>query len=476
MPVHHGSTCSCGDFWLVSPLEVTMKFNLQNPLLMLALGVFLGAGVVGAVWILRPSEKPLEVEATRQVTTARRSSSSRINHDGEFRGRQRGEERVKSVSTKDPQEAWRRALQIQNFVERSASISTLMEEWARTDPLAALAMAETLPAGKLRTDAFTAACGAWASEHPADAGKWALSHLTGTLAGDVCGVIAEAWAQKNPVAAAAWVSGLPSGPMSEAATATVVSSWASQDPHAAAQWIASFSDSDRKTTAMSNLVSEWCSHSPDEAARWVTGRLGNPEASELTEALIGSWSSQDPQAASAWVMKLAAELQGSAASTLISSWADTDPKAAAQWAARLPQGDSRNEAISTLASTWAAAEPENAVAWVSSLPDSPEQREALDDSIRAWTALDPADLGKWVELQPPNETTDHLRSVAGMTLLESQPQDAMAMVMKISDAGQRDPVLSRLLKRWGREDAAAAKAWAAKNGFSDRLSTPPPSE
>ena len=175
-------------------------------------------------------------------------------------------------------------------------------------------------------------------------------------------------------------------------------------------------------------------------------------------------------------MKLPAELQGSATSTLISSWAGTDPKAAAEWAARLPESDSRNEAISTLASAWSAAEPANALAWVSHLPDSPEQREALDDSVRAWTELDPADLGKWVNQQPPNATTDHLRSVAALVLVESQPQDAMAMVMKISDPATRDPALTQLLKRWGREDAAAAKAWAGKNGFAERLSTPPPSE
>jgi hypothetical protein len=462
-------------FLLFSLITAFMKLNLQNPLFVLALGVFLGGAVVGTAWVLRPSEKPMVNEISRETTPIRRPSS-RAGNDGDFHGRERVQEKARSISAKEPREAWRRAVQIQNFAERSAFISALMEDWGKTEPLAALEMAGTLPVGQLRTDAFTAACGAWASERPADAAKWATGHLTGPLAGEVLGVIAEAWAEKNPAAAAAWVTSLPSGVMSESATTAVISGWAARDPHSAAEWIDSFSNPERKATAMSTLVSGWCEHSPEDAARWVSGKLGSPEASELADALIGSWSSQDPQAASAWIMSLPAELQGSAASSLISSWAGTDPKAAAAWASRLPESDSRNEAISTLASAWAAAEPENAVAWVSRLPDSPEQREALDDTVRAWTALDPIDLGKWVDQQPPNETTDHLRSVAATALVESQPLDAMAMVMKISNAAQRNPTLTRLLKRWSHEDPTAAKAWAGKNGFLECLSTLPLSE
>ncbi len=171
-----------------------MKLSFKNPSFMLVVGVFLGGGVVGMVWLIQPSEKFQAAEPTRPTTASRRSSSSRAGRDGDSRGRQRGETGARPVSTKDPREGWRDALQIQNFAERAAAISALMAEWGMIDPLAALEMAGTLPVGQLRTAAFTAAYGAWASEHLADAGQWATGHLTGPLAGEVFGVIAEAWA------------------------------------------------------------------------------------------------------------------------------------------------------------------------------------------------------------------------------------------------------------------------------------------
>jgi len=71
-----------------------------------------------------------------------------------------------------------------------------------------------------------------------------------------------------------------------------------------------------------------------------------------------------------------------------------------------------------------------------------------------------------VEQQPPNTATDHLRSIAGGALVESHPEDALAMVSKISDPAQRDDSLAHLLRRWVRDDSAAAQAWIAQAKLS----------
>lgn len=452
-----------------------MKFNSQNPLLMLALGLLLGGGIMQTAWMLRAPEKPVAAATADPAPTFRRplSKSSRAS---DFRGKDRAVEKAKSISIKDPREAWQRAMRIENFAERLAFITTLMEDWGKTEPLAALEMAATLPAGQLKSEAYSAACGAWASLHPAAAAEWAASHLTGPLAGETFGTIASEWSASDPAAAAEWVSRLPRGAISDGATTSVITAWASRDPRAAAAWIAAIPDTERKSAAMATLAAEWCSQSPADAAGWVTAQLGNPAASDLADALVGSWGSQDPQAASAWVMRLPQEIQATAATVLLSNWASSDPKAAAAWAAKFPAGDTRNEAISTLALSWAATEPRNAVVWASSLADSPEQREALDDSVRAWAGLDPKDAGKWMDQQPPNETTDRLRTVTATALLETQPQDAMAMALKISDATKRDESFTRLLHLWQRESPDEAKAWATQAGYNNRLNQAQPSE
>lgn len=445
-----------------SPVFLTirqMKILHQHPLALLGLGLLLGGGITHTAWLLRSPDKPEEI-ATGPTTGSSRRSSTRSSSGKEFPGAGRIEEKARMLADKDLKKAWAQAMGVTNFKERSALIGGLMREWGRQDPAAALEMAGTLSAGQLRQNAFNEACAGWASSQPEAAAKWAMDHLSGPLAEEVYGSIAAEWAANNPAAAAAWVSGLPDAVLPETAT-VLISIWAEQDPRAAAAWINSFSDEEKRSSAMAVLASEWGAQAPDDAARWVDSQLGDPNnAGDLAEALIGSWGAQDPHAAGQWITTLPGELQSSAAATLVSLWAGSDPKGAAEWVAKFPEGEARAEAIAEIASTWATHEPEKAVAWTLGLPDSPEQRDALDDAVRTWTDIAPGDLGKWVDQQPQNEATDHLRTVAATTLVEDRPEEALAMVAKISDPELRSGTTLRLLKRWAREDPSAARAWA----------------
>jgi hypothetical protein len=175
-------------------------------------------------------------------------------------------------------------------------------------------------------------------------------------------------------------------------------------------------------------------------------------------------------------MTLDGESQVSGAATLLALWASSDPKVAAEWAAQFPAGETRSQAIPEIAETWAATEPEKAVAWTLGLPDSPEQRQALDDALRTWTVVAPQSISSWVDQQPPGEATDHLRAVTAGTLVESQPQDALAMVTQITDRAARENALAKLLNRWGKGDPAAARSWVAGASLppavSERLKIP----
>jgi hypothetical protein len=260
----------------------------------------------------------------------------------------------------------------------------------------------------------------------------------------------------------------------------VIGAWTAKDPQAVVAWLDSFSDEIRKTEALSTLAAEWCARSPQDAAKWVETRLKNPESAELAESLIDVWGNQDPVAASKWVMTLDGEIQTTSATALLYLWADVDPKLAADWAAGFPAGEMRGEAIPEIASTWAATEPEKAVAWTLSLPDSPEQVKALNEAVRSWVSVSPDSLAAWIEQQKSDDASDDLRAVASGTLIESRPQQALTLVTKISNQRLREDTLARLLNRWGSQDAAAARDWAAQAGLppavSARLKFPPAEE
>ncbi|MEY3897678.1 MAG: hypothetical protein RLZZ214_3199 [Verrucomicrobiota bacterium] len=449
-----------------------MKIITRQSLPMFALGLMLGAGIVQSGWLLRDPPQPELAQPDFPSTATRnsRSSSPKSSSRTHSRGNDSLEEKARLLAAVAPSKAWRQSLDMTNFPDRLAYVTGLMREWGRKDPVTALKMAADLPAGILKQDATGAACAGWASLQPEAAASWATTHLSGPLAGEAFSFIAEEWVANSPTAAAEWVATLPQGALAEGATNAVIEAWAESDPQGATKWIDSLRDPERRIAALATLAADWCAQSPEEAAKWVATRLKNPEGGDLVEALISEWGAQDPRAASRWLMTLPGDVQSSATVPLISRWADSDPQAAAGWVRQLPEGDPRREGIPALASSWANSEPEKAIAWVLTLPDSPEQAEALDDAVRTWTSIAPAALSAWLEQQAPGEASDEIRTVAAGMLLESRPQDALAMAAGISNPVQRDASLGEFLSRWGKKDSAAARKWVAAAGLPPAVS------
>lgn len=438
-----------------------MKFLPQHPFALLALGSVVGAGSVLTVWlsgVSAPSgkEKTLQPQLGHYAS-ARSKSPAVVNLQSSSRMEDRGRE----MAGKDPQGGWRHSLEMKNFSERLAFMSGLLHELAKKDPMAAMEMAASLPAGRLKKEAYDAACAGWASVDPDGASKWATGNLSGPVATEAFGMIAREWAGADPAAAAVWVSTLPNGLLSEGPTSALVSIWAEKDPTAASKWIEAMATGDRKTGAMEVLAAAWCEQSVDEAVQWVNQQIDKPGGRDVAEALLGAWGNQDPAAASQWVMTLQGDVQAVSAGTLLSLWAASDPKVASEWASQFPPGLTRSQAIPSIASTWAGTEPQNAISWTQSLPDSPEKQEAYDDAVRTWSVVSPADLTAWVNRQSTGEDADHLRSIASGAMVEANPLDAIAMTDQIGDATRRQSMLIHVLNRWGQIDAGAAQSWMA---------------
>lgn len=59
-----------------------------------------------------------------------------------------------------------------------------------------------------------------------------------------------------------------------------------------------------------------------------------------------------------------------------------------------------------------------------------------------------------------------LRGVASLSLMESEPLDALSMAEGISQQSRREDALAAILNRWSKEDPAAVRQWAEKSNLT----------
>lgn len=277
-----------------------------------------------------------------------------------------------AMATKDPKAAAAHFQDEENFLLQSpqngAGIAgAVAKEWAKRDPAAALAWAQSLGPG-LKGGAMAAIIGNLSVEDPAKAAQTASGLDLGD--GDdrtrIYGQIGQAWAARDPVAAFEWIGGLPAGAQRNEATRRAVDTYAASDPEA--------------------------------AARLVDQMAGEDGHDRLVGAVVGPWVRRDPVAAATWV---SAQAEGSgrqeAVRNLMSTWTNTNPTAASTWLAAQPAGSSKDEGIVALSNTVLVSDPEGAATWAATINDPGKRGFQLKGMLDAWLRKDEAAARRWIE-------------------------------------------------------------------------------
>lgn len=222
-----------------------------------------------------------------------------------------------------------------DFRGRGREMSLFMTEWAKKDPLAALAASEKLPDWQGRMGASTAlmtwtktdpnAAKAWALEKGKDfkeedgnwymtsviaglakqdlnmASAWALEQPRSKARGEMMDRLVDAYTKQRGVAAAQeWVSGLPDGAFRDGATRKVASRLTEEDPTKAATWISGLPQNDTKFGAMSDLMSRWGDKDPNAAGTWLKNLQPSKETDEPRQNFAWTIREKDPESAIAW--------------------------------------------------------------------------------------------------------------------------------------------------------------------------------
>ncbi|MDD5262995.1 MAG: hypothetical protein PHD76_14220 [Methylacidiphilales bacterium] len=294
----------------------------------------------------------------------------------------------------------------------------LLEQWAKSvgvDTMAdTLARMESIPDGKLKSEARAALLGSWSDRDLGGEVKW-FGDRGGAdgLHQQARDVLAQAMADRDPAAmldwmkksmpessrkelyipiCQQWMSHDPSGTatllrrmiVSSTADAAnpawidlagqVAAQWSNTDVNSAVSWSQSLPKGPARERALGLVSGKWAETNPQGAAAYAI-QENDPQ---LVRNVAAKWAESSPQAAAIWAKGLPAGETGTAAIlSIVPMWTQKDPAAAAAYAINLPQEDVKNQAVIAVASAWAYNNPAQAKAWVSQFPSGSLREQAM---------------------------------------------------------------------------------------------------
>ena len=328
---------------------------------------------------------------------------------------------------------------------RRAALASL----ARSDPLAALSVAEGLPAGNEREQLLRAIATSYGRTDPDAALAWAnslsppspaivanvlaglarvdpdraidlifetmaatggrdsqgLASLVsnGTLGAEHTAKIADRlmampgrrqelqmltrmWAQRQPHEAARWLLARGSD-APRAALGQAAMQLARTDPAAATSYVDGVAP-ELRATWISSVAAGYAQHDARAAATWVAQYRGEPGYDAAVTAVAGMTAQGDPVSAARLFDSIDVREAPDApqtASRIATAWAQRDPGAAAAWAAAVASDEARASAISAAAGAWATRDAAGARSWALGLPASASRDQALIQVLSATT-------------------------------------------------------------------------------------------
>lgn len=277
----------------------------------------------------------------------------------------------------------------------------LAGEWAKKDPAAALAWANGLESGKVRTDALAAIATTLLAKDPAAALK-VLESMPPTAARSRLGAdYVGALAKTDPAAAWKYLEANLKGVARLQGIATLAAAKSATDPVGALKMLREHGIGDlNRSSLMKTQVNSLGRSS-----------VGFYEGTDLVGEVLIAAAVKDP----AGVMQLLAETgsihkdrakedpfsgagaysKGYLARSLFEKWAAKDPAAAARWTASQTPGEAMRDLAKSAAAPWFAADPAAVRAFAASLPEGAGRNDFIRTTASLMAGNDPAGALTW---------------------------------------------------------------------------------
>jgi hypothetical protein len=254
--------------------------------------------------------------------------------------------------------------------------------WAKKDPGAALAWAESLPAGESRDTAVLQICQGLMERDPRLVldrfpelvGRFVQSPLGSGILAD--GLLT-ASSEGGDTETRAWLDTVPENVRAQFWKAYALS-WGAREPGAALDHFSSQKPEKHLVEAAQQVISRWARHEPEAVSERII-TLNDMEMRELaTKNLLSAWLPANAEAAEAWAVKLTEPaMRDQAAGMLADHWSVADPAKSFTWANSVEDLDLRYDSIRGVVRKVALHDPELAAKFIERANLAPEDKERL---------------------------------------------------------------------------------------------------
>ena len=254
---------------------------------------------------------------------------------------------------------------------------TIATEWARQDPVAALAWAKDL-SGSGQTAAVANVLREVANEDPLAAIAMANT-LGGEEQSSAYGAIASEWAKTDWEAMESWANGLSTAKR-DAALEQAIQGLAASDPQAAGEQALLFDEGDARDNAI--------------------------------EVSVRSWSREEPLAAMSFLLENgSSKAQEEAIANAMSTLSRVDSTAGLEVIEYLEDGAVRDEAVRAYVYNSTAGEPEETINLAATIGDDSDRERAVRSATGQWLRSDPENANVFLENTDlmDQETIDRIR-------------------------------------------------------------------
>lgn len=328
---------------------------------------------------------------------------------------------------------------------RDQAMSDIFVKWGECDPKAALKLlAENFPADE-RGSATDRVISGWSRAHPAEAAAWVEAVQNETLRATLVAEVARSWKSKDPDGATAWVESLPEGSAKEAGKAvlqepvmTIECGFGTPNPAPDISW---------KTKAVATMEDKdfrnWGYQDPEGARKFLETA---PEGKDLAElaAIVASGIKirEGPEATFNWAQTLQGEARKNALRAAVIWWAIIDPASTAEKLKNVAL-EQRAPLTKALAENWSRSDPAKAAAWVAT-ENGPGQKPLVVEVLQVWTDSQPREAYAWLGTLPMGPGRDEGINYLMRREASSDPESVRPWIDLLSEPKLREEMRQKL--------------------------------